>query len=476
MLMITGVPVGLAVLLSAILANSVAELALILLFSAVNALSIRGGELYGRWVMCTSFLVSGVILQRTQVRIPMLVLCLVISIMASHWLEQVTPGRGGSSANSGTFPLTPELLKLLFGSSTLTSGSEVAHPDRQWLSTALHSVLQQVVPLGVPQFDIGGKLPLFSTHSYREMTMAEVRGSGKSTQGAETKICAIKKSPAAASEKGVAPPGIGPVRGFEMAIDFSYVSDENTKIEIEIPMKVPIWGDLTVPVMVAAPEIAGRVLIEFRHDVLESKPGAGDWQKVMALSIMFEPIKEIHIHRIHISLASQFQLLQYVPIVKRYMKEAINTGLAPNQRRIMIFDSSFGSLGSTALGKDDIWNIPGIIEHAKLEAEAAKKGVKVPPNGFQECESTSSAPTPLESQSQAPSIKYPVLDLSDPRMLEESRKTPVFPSGSPLTASPSSSNLAMLSKEIDPDVPQELEPGPVREREPNEGSYPQLKF
>lgn len=474
-LLITSLPVGLTVLLAAVLANSVAEFALVLLFSAVNALGVRGGEMYGRWLSSCTFLVSGVLLQRSQVRLPMIVVCMILSVMAARWLEKAEPRRV-SGANAG-FPLPPELLQLLFGASSFSSGSEVLHPDRQWLSTSLHSILQQVVPLGVPKFDIGGKLPLFSTRSFREMTIDEVRGTGltiKDDAQVEPKVCAVKKT--SKDAKDSAPPSIGPIRGFEIEVDFSYVSDENTKIEVEIPMKVPIWGDLTVPVMVAAPEIAGQVRIEFRHDVLELVPGSGDWQKVMALSIMFEPIKEIHIHSIHISLASSFQLLQYVPIVKRYMKEAVNTGLAPNQRRIMIFDSSFGSLGSTVLSKEDVWNIPGIMEHAKKEAEAAKKGDKANAGNISPCEPQSPGSPSSEPVSKPTANNYPVLDLSDPHMLEESRKTPVFPSGSPLSASPSSPNLAVLSKEIDPDVPPELEPGPVREREPNDGSYPKLNF
>lgn len=473
-IVITSLPVGLTVLLAAVLANSVAELALILLFSVVNALGVRGGDLYGRWLSWCAFLVSGVLLQRSQIRLPMIIVCMILSVMAARWLEKAEPRRP-SGANVNSFPLPPELLKLLFGASTLSYGSEVAHPDRQWLSTSLHSVLQQVVPLGVPKFDIGGKLPLFSTRAFREMTIDEVRGTGltsKDGSQAEPKVCAVKQS--SKSTKDAPPPSIGPIRGFEIEVDFSYVSDENTKIEVEIPMKVPIWGDLTVPVMVAAPEIAGQVRIEFRHDVLELVPGSGDWQKVMALSIMFEPIKEIHIHNIHISLASSFQLLQYVPIVKRYMKEAVNTGLAPNQRRIMIFDSSFGSLGSTVLSKEDVWNIPGIMEHAKKEAEAAKKGDKLSAGNISPCEPQSPDSSLSESGSKTNTNKYPVLDLSDPHMLEEERKTPVFPSGSPLSASPSSPNLNVLSKEIDPDVPIELQPGPVRERDPDEGSYPQL--
>lgn len=477
---------GLGVLLTALLSTSFAEAVLVFLFSAINILGVRVGARYGSWITWGFFLVSGIVLQRNQMRYPLIGVCLLLSAIGTQISDRLGPPRSRVSNNfneseNQLFP--PELLQLLFGSSASSSSSSAKlYPDRRWLSSALHSVIQQVAPVRIPQFDIGGRLPLFSTQSYREMSVSEVReGIIREAPSQAEQLCAIKKSPNDKSKGGAQPPSLGPTRGFEMLVDFSYASDENTKIEVEIPMKVPIWGDLTVPVMVAAPELAGRVNVEFRHDVIEFEEGSGNWQKVMALGIMFEPIREIHIHSIHISLASQFQLIQYIPMVKNYMKEAVNYALAPKRRRVLIFDSDFSSIASTVLGEFDMWNIPGILEHAKKEKEAAERGEKLENSGLSSCpemrpSSSSQGPQDGSKNIKEASQPYPVLDLSDGKA-----SVPVMPSRlSPASAqdhSASSPDLATLTDEVNTDVPVGLQPGPVRERDPSEpGIYPKLEL
>jgi hypothetical protein len=489
---------GLLSVLVAFFASSFREATLLMMISGLNVVGMYYGERYGRFVTIFCLLTSGMVLQRSQVKIVLFVLCALVSMSGLALLEQWDPVNSQRNANaSRDFAIPPELLSILFGCS---SSSSLRNPDRKWLSLALHGVLQHVAPLKVPQFDIGGKLPLFSTRSSKTLSVKEVREGiiGKeSAQSANRPSAGSSAGAPVGTEQGTPKSSngilgsiwnafgsggdgsesidatardtshVGPTGGFTSVIDFSYVADENTKIEIEIPMELPLWGTMSVPVMVASPEIAGSMQLEFRHDVIANEDGSS-LTKVLAIGIMFEPIKEIHIHGIYISMASQFQLIQYVPIVKNYMKQAVNSALIPDTRRVLLFDSAFSSLGSFQLGKDETWNINGLLQRAKNQANGEDVLSASPSISSASGTSNraSSSNDPLSNVAPLPLI--PVLDLT--RADSETL----------LRASSSSSPppITFLSAtEFDADVPPSLEPGEPRELTPQEAEkYPRLQL
>lgn len=475
--------------LVAFFAESFKEATLLLMISGLNIVGLYYGEKYGRLVTLLCLLSSGMFLQRSQVRPLLFVLCAMVSITGLVLMEQWEPVKRQRNSDLGhDLPLPPELLAVLFGSSM---SSKLRNPDRKWLSLALHGVLQHVAPLKIPQFDIGGKLPLFSTRTCKNLSVKEVREGILAKETANSQNTGA--SPSGASDAAqAAPPSssgifgsimgafsstggdnaeeisaretshIGPTGGFNSVIDFSYVADENTKIEVEIPMTLPLWGTMSVPVMVASPEISGSVQLEFRHDVIKGEDGK-TLTKVLAIGIMFEPIKEIHIHGIHISKASQFQLIQYVPIVKNYMKQAVNSALIPDTRRVLLFDASFSSLGSFLLEKDEVWNIDGLLYRLKHPSEEDQKAK--PSTTQSGLESTSNPST--GSPNLIPS--FPVLDLSNADVQS-------FESTDPSSSAQRSVDI-LSSTEFDADVPVGMEPGEPRELTSTEAAnYPTLQL
>jgi len=553
-------PVSLCALLVALLSDSMQQCLLLMILSTLNVVGVFLAWKFGwRVIELVLVMFSGIVISRAAngsfPRIPVLFVVVLMTMVGLWTLERLdeererekrsssvpasssassvptgspssplsqtssppraqstvlSPSASSQSLSSGLLP--PEILQLLFGSSSLRTStsphpsstksspigvvSPFIHPDRTWLSLLLHAFIKHAAPVKVPQFDIGGKLPLFSTRYFQRLNVKEVRdgthlkvnptvvtggamdangqSSSPSSQSSSMPSSGLKNSGIidslwktftfSKSAEGEASSTmsqafsdydvqqtshIGPTGGFHAIVDFAYSADENTKIEVEIPMQLPLWGALSVPVMVTSPEIAGGLVLEFRHDVVENEDddddddggvGKTSHSKVMAVSFMFEPIREIHIHGIHISLASQFQLIQYIPIVKRYMKQAVNQALLPDVRRVMIFDSSFTTLASFQLAKDDLWNIPGLLQRAKQEAiEQGMDPQTVAKMKHPHVDdSTSSSSDNAASSSSASSssntggkpmsttnrklesgFSFPVLDLSDPDVIKD---------------------------------------------------------
>lgn len=346
----------------------------------------------GKLFVLASAMFSGIILQRSQLSLSYLLFCVPFALFVSSAIELWNPAYANSAAMNGHLTAT---MKADASFARMT-------PDRQWLSLILHAIIKHVSPMPVAQFDIGGQVPVFSTRSY----VAKPEG-----------------------------------KGFSATVDFVYKSDDNTKIEIEIPMDVPLWGTLTVPVMVAQPEVALAVQLDISHELIANSilsKGAEGHAKVLAISFMFEPIKEIHIHGIHISMASQFQLIQYIPLVKSFMKKAVDSALAPGVRKVLLFDSGFGSLGSFELKEDELWNIEGLLQKAHV--------------------------TNLPNDDKN---RPPVLDVahSDPEKW------------SSFDASSSSSPEPLFPTEMEADIPPNLMPGHAKELPTAEAQkYPRLQL
>jgi hypothetical protein len=69
-------------------------------------------------------------------------------------------------------------------------------------------------------------------------------------------------------------------------------------------------------------------------------------EKFLALALAFDPIDEIQVGDIRISVAQKFEWLQWFSYVKNQMKTLINGLISTNMVTIYLFDSTFTLLGT----------------------------------------------------------------------------------------------------------------------------------
>jgi hypothetical protein len=105
-------------------------------------------------------------------------------------------------------------------------------------------------------------------------------------------------------------------------------------------------------------------------------------EKFLALALAFDPIDEIHVGDIRISVAQRFEWLQWFSYVKNQMKTLINGLISTNSVTIYLFDSSFTLLGTVvkpipklADAKDfgNIWSVQEAVNLMKTCRKCKRK-------------------------------------------------------------------------------------------------------
>lgn len=188
--------------------------------------------------------------------------------------------------------------------------------QRVWMNGLLKLVIEHISALKIRRFDIGSTIPSFQT---------------------------IEILPHLAG-------------GMDVVVRYDYLSDASTLIELEVPIPIPGYGETIVPVTVAGPQLSGKVRIRctsspcrFKRRVLNASldsPLEEKTETFLAVAVLFEPIEEVHVSDVRVSIAPKFEWLQWFSFVKRQIVQLFNSLLSTEKVSLYLFDESFTTVGS----------------------------------------------------------------------------------------------------------------------------------
>eukprot|EP01122_Echinamoeba_exundans_P008306 TRINITY_DN2737_c0_g3_i1.p1 TRINITY_DN2737_c0_g3~~TRINITY_DN2737_c0_g3_i1.p1 ORF type:complete len:561 (-),score=99.44 TRINITY_DN2737_c0_g3_i1:20-1702(-) len=207
-------------------------------------------------------------------------------------------------------------------SSVVVIGDEKAAQDgRAWLNVLAKTLIEHIAALKIRKFDIGGALPSFRTVEFLP-------------HDAETE-------------------------GFDLLVRYEYNTDSSTMIELEVPVPIPGYGETKVPVFVAGPKLSGRIRLmcqikscSYKQRVKDAPleaPFQTNTENFLALAVAFEPIEEIHVSDVRVSVAPRFEWLQWFSFIKRQIVSLFNSLLSTDKVSVYLFDSSFSSVGTLTI-------------------------------------------------------------------------------------------------------------------------------
>jgi hypothetical protein len=232
---------------------------------------------------------------------------------------------------------------------TVVGDEKAAHEGRAWLNTLAKTLIEHIAALKIRKFDIGGALPSFKTVEFLPHDSAS--------------------------------------NGFDLLVRYEYNTDPSTMIEIEVPIPIPGYGETKVPVFVAGPKLSGRIRLQCQikscaykrrvKDAPLETPLETNSENFLALAVAFEPIEEIHVSDVRVSVAPRFEWLQWFSFIKRQIVSLFNSLLSTDKVSVYLFDSSFSSLGTLSLDapsntalKDiplhEMYDIQQIVDHKML--------------------------------------------------------------------------------------------------------------
>jgi hypothetical protein len=215
---------------------------------------------------------------------------------------------------------------------------------RAWMNIMTRQILSYLTGLDVDEFDVGSALPTF-----REISIAE-----KSSTGCP---------------------------GFNMQVCYNYNTDDNTKIKLWVPVTVPGYGAIKIPLFVSGPQIAGKMRFDGRIEkcsyvtIKDQQPRKVE-ENFFALAMSFDSIEDIHISTIKVLLAPKWEWLQWFDRVKREMKSFINNVLNTDQITVHLFDKDFVYVGSVLRKKsetENTWNTQDVVEEIKVCKKCSRK-------------------------------------------------------------------------------------------------------
>jgi len=196
--------------------------------------------------------------------------------------------------------------------------STVALKPNKWINVVLQKVLCQVTGLDVVNFDIGVTSP-----SLRCLHM---------------------------TDQSQRP------NGFDMIMGYSYETGNDTHLTLSIPITLPAYGEVRLPISVAAPSLRGKMrldgrfeactykMIEYTEDGKEAL--ITQTEKFFALGIAFDHIERIEVGELQVMNAPKLEYLLTFDRVKSIINSAINSGLSTDQVLVLLFDSGLGVIGS----------------------------------------------------------------------------------------------------------------------------------
>eukprot|EP01130_Rhizamoeba_saxonica_P008113 TRINITY_DN327_c0_g1_i3.p1 TRINITY_DN327_c0_g1~~TRINITY_DN327_c0_g1_i3.p1 ORF type:complete len:508 (-),score=105.18 TRINITY_DN327_c0_g1_i3:206-1729(-) len=181
---------------------------------------------------------------------------------------------------------------------------------RAWLNSLLSTLLAQISGLEIADFDIGDTLPDIEPLY-------------------------------------LAPEELRP-RGFDMVVAVNYETNDSTNLSIRLPLNIPAYGEIKVPVSVAAPQFSGKIRMDcrleecsFRH--MKDGQQCNSTENFMALGVAFDNIDTISFG--DIQLMTTMNWLQSIGAIKQQIHALINDALSTDAITIHLFDKDFVYIG-----------------------------------------------------------------------------------------------------------------------------------
>jgi len=242
--------------------------------------------------------------------------------------------------------------------------------SRRWFNKLASTILFSVTGLEVPSFDIGNTYPEFST---QYLTSHEKRPTG-----------------------------------FDSVVTFNYNTTPDTNLTIKIPINVPGYGEVKVPVSVSGPRLEGKVRLDCRIENCtyeffdpEDEERKKTSDQFIAIGLAFDKIETIHFENIQVMNAPKFGWLQSFSSIKQKIHSLINGALSTEDITVLLFDSKMGLVGSITKKRirsfveegegyifgdnnikvcnDDNWNVQEIVSEIVICHKCKKKALSMLP-------------------------------------------------------------------------------------------------
>jgi len=252
----------------------------------------------------------------------------------------------------------------------LTSTVEYTALTRRWFNKIASTVLFYITGLEVPAFDIGDTYPEFNT----------------------LYLASPEKRPT----------------GFDSIFCFNYNTTPDTNITLKIPINVPGYGEVKVPVSISGPRLEGKVRVDCRienctysyYDT-EDEVRKEKEERFMAIALAFDKIETIHLENIQVMNAPKFGWLQSFSSIKQKIHSVINGAISCEDITVLLFDNKFGMVGTvmkkrvrnfieegegyimgennTKQCNDDNWNVQDVVKDIITCHKCNKKSLSVLP-------------------------------------------------------------------------------------------------
>jgi len=191
-------------------------------------------------------------------------------------------------------------------------------------------------------------------------------------------------------------------QGFDMIVAFNYQTSPETAISLKIPITVPGYGELKVPICVTGPHIEGKLRLDCRIETChyeyldtDEEIKKGVTEPFLGLALGFDKIDTIHLNNIQVMNAPKFGWLQSFSTIKQKIHTVINGAISSDEVTVHLFDKKFGYIGAAqkkryrgfdeeGLGYqldkngqytcyDDQWNVQEIVNEIVICHKCKKK-------------------------------------------------------------------------------------------------------